>query len=328
MIDGFGREVSYLRLSVTDRCNMRCVYCMPNGMAFTPKQNILSLEELAEVAGAFVTLGVTKIRLTGGEPLMRRDVMWLVERLGAHLKSGDLGELTMTTNGSRLSEFAIPLFKAGVRRVNVSLDTLDDERFTKITKGGRLDDVLTGIQAARDADIQVKINCLALRGTNEDEFDDLVRWCGQQKFDLSFIEVMPMGDIGCRRVDQFVPLTDVRERLEATWSFQDTDFSTGGPSRYVRVRETGCLVGFISPLSKNFCAGCNRVRLTSDGRLFTCLGNEGAVDLRGRIREGVPATEAILSAIRNKPDGHRFDYDARESEALGETARTMNVTGG
>ncbi|HEV2301175.1 MAG TPA: GTP 3',8-cyclase MoaA [Stellaceae bacterium] len=330
MIDPFGRTISYLRVSVTDRCDFRCVYCMAEEMTFLPKAELLTLEELDRVCGAFIRQGVRKLRLTGGEPLVRRDIMTLFGALGRHVAAGDLDELTLTTNGSRLARYAEELRACGVRRVNVSLDTLDPAKFTEITRRGRLEVVLDGLQAAKCAGLAVKINTVALRGVNEDEFDELVAWTGEEGFDLVFIEVMPMGDIGGEnRLDQYLPLSLVRARLERRWTLEDSDYRTGGPARYVRVRETGRRLGFITPLTHNFCESCNRVRLTCTGTLYMCLGQEDAADLRTPLRqsEGDELLEAaIAEAIARKPRGHDFIIDRRHNRPA--LARHMSVTGG
>jgi cyclic pyranopterin phosphate synthase len=330
MIDPFGRTITYLRVSVTDRCDFRCVYCMAEEMNFLPKKELLTLEELDRVCGAFVRLGVRKLRLTGGEPLVRRDIMTLFRSLGRHLGTGALDELTLTTNGSQLARYADELREAGVRRVNVSVDTLDAEKFTAITRRGRLDQVLDGLAAAKRAGLAVKINTVALRGVNEDELDDLVAWCGDEGFDLVIIEVMPMGDIGGEnRLDQYLPLSVVRAHLQRRWTLDETDYRTGGPARYLTVRETGRRLGFITPLTHNFCESCNRVRLTCTGTLYMCLGQEDAADLRTPLRqsEGDEAVEAaIREAIARKPKGHDFIIDRRHNRPS--VSRHMSVTGG
>ncbi|HVC53691.1 MAG TPA: GTP 3',8-cyclase MoaA [Stellaceae bacterium] len=330
MIDPFGRHITYLRVSVTDRCDFRCVYCMAEEMDFLPKREVLTLEELDRVCSAFVRLGVRKLRLTGGEPLVRRNIMGLFRAIGRHLESGALDELTLTTNGSQLARYAGELYDCGVRRVNVSLDTLDPAKFTEITRRGRLDQVLAGLDAAKRAGLQVKINTVALRGVNDLELDDLVAWAGDQGFDLVFIEVMPMGDIGGEtRLDQYLPLSLVRARLQRRWTLDETDYRTGGPARYATVRETGQRLGFITPLTHNFCESCNRVRLTCTGTLYMCLGQEDAADLRAPLRqsEGDEAVErAIREAITRKPKGHDFVIDRRHNRPA--LARHMSVTGG
>ncbi|MGD9743475.1 MAG: GTP 3',8-cyclase MoaA, partial [Dongiaceae bacterium] len=272
MLDPYGRTISYLRVSVTDRCDFRCVYCMAEDMTFLPKSEILTLEELDRLCTAFVRLGVRKLRLTGGEPLVRRNVMTLIRALGRHLESGALEELTLTTNGSQLAKHAADLAAIGVKRVNVSVDSLDETKFRAITRWGKLPQVLEGIAAARRAGLAVKINTVALKGVNDDEFDRLVTWCGAEGHDLTFIEVMPMGDIGDDRLEQYLPLSLVRARLAERWTLSEIDYRTGGPARYVRVAETGGRIGFITPLTHNFCESCNRVRLTCTGQLYMCLG--------------------------------------------------------
>ncbi|MDF2764044.1 MAG: cyclic pyranopterin phosphate synthase [Rhodospirillales bacterium] len=330
MRDPFGREITYLRVSVTDRCDFRCVYCMAEDMTFLPKSEILSLEELDRVCSAFVGLGVRKLRLTGGEPLVRRDIMTLFRSLGRHLKTGALDELTVTTNGSQLARHAEALREAGVRRVNVSLDTLDPAKFAAITRWGKLEKVLAGIEAAKQAGLQIKINTVALKGVNEDEVDRLIAWCGAEGFDLTFIEVMPMGEIGGdARLDQYLPLSLLRSRLAKSWTLDEIDHRTGGPARYVRVRETGGRLGFITPLTHNFCESCNRVRLTCTGTLYMCLGQEDAADLRAPLRrsEGDEALiAAIQEAISRKPKGHDFIIDRRHTRPA--VSRHMSVTGG
>ncbi|HTZ35250.1 MAG TPA: GTP 3',8-cyclase MoaA [Stellaceae bacterium] len=330
MIDPFGRTISYLRVSVTDRCDFRCVYCMAEEMTFLPKRELLTLEELDRVCSAFVRLGVRKLRLTGGEPLVRRDIMTLFRSLGRHLDAGALDELTLTTNGSQLARYAAELRDCGVRRVNVSLDTLDPAKFTAITRRGRLDQVMAGLAAAKRAGLQVKINTVALRGINEDELDDLVAWCGGEGFDLVLIEVMPMGDIGGEtRLEQYLPLSLVRARLQRRWTLDDSDYRTGGPARYATVRETGGRLGFITPLTHNFCESCNRVRLTCTGTLYMCLGQEDAADLRTPVRQSegdAPLEDAIREAIARKPKGHDFIIDRRHQRPA--IARHMSVTGG
>jgi cyclic pyranopterin phosphate synthase len=329
MIDPFGRHISYLRVSVTDRCDFRCVYCMAEDMTFLPKAEILSLEELDRLCSAFIRLGVRKLRLTGGEPLVRRNVMSLVRSLGRHRASGALDELTLTTNGSQLARFADELSDCGVERINVSLDTLDPEKFAAITRWGKLAVVKDGLAAAKRAGIAVKINTVALKGVNDDEFDRLIGWCGDEGFDLVFIEVMPMGEIGETRVDQYLPLSLVRARLQKNWSLGESDYRTGGPARYYTVGETGHRVGFITPLTHNFCESCNRVRVTCTGTLYMCLGQEDAADLRAplRLSEGDELLDAAIhEAIARKPKGHDFIIDRRHSRPA--VSRHMSVTGG
>ncbi|WP_395458429.1 GTP 3',8-cyclase MoaA [Azospirillum melinis] len=330
LVDPFGRKVEYLRVSVTDRCDLRCVYCMAEDMSFLPKAEVLTLEELDRLCSAFVKLGTRKLRLTGGEPLVRRDVMRLIHSLGRHIKAGDLDELTLTTNGTMLFKHAAGLYEAGVRRINVSLDTLDPHKFQAITRWGKLDKILGGIQAAKDAGLKIKINTVALKGVNDDEIHRMVAWCGEQGFDLTFIEVMPMGDIGeGARLDQYWPLTMLKAELQTRWTLTESDHRTGGPARYVRVEETGQRVGFITPLTHNFCESCNRVRLTCTGTLYMCLGQEDAADLRTPLRvsdEDGPLIDAVREAITRKPKGHDFIIDRRhQGPAVG---RHMSVTGG
>ena len=329
LIDPFGRAVNYLRVSVTDRCNYRCVYCMAEDMTFLPKSDLLTLEELDRVCSAFVRRGVDKIRLTGGEPLVRRGIMTLIRSLGRHLETGALRELTLTTNGSQLVKYADDLVAAGVRRINVSLDTLDPEKFQQATRWGKLDEVLAGIAAAKAAGLEIKINAVALKGLNETEFDRLIEWCGEQGFDLTLIETMPVGEISLDRVDQYLPLSRVREQLAKNWTLQETDYQTGGPARYDVIRETGKRIGFITPLSHNFCESCNRVRLTCTGTLYMCLGQDDAADLRTPLRasEGDDLLlDAIDAAIGRKPKGHDFVIDRRDAQPA--VARHMSVTGG
>ncbi len=327
MIDPFGRAITYLRVSVTDRCDLRCVYCMAEDMTFLPKAEVLSLEELERVCAAFIRLGTRKLRLTGGEPLVRRGVMTLIERLGARLGEG-LDELTLTTNGTQLAKHAQGLRDAGVRRVNVSLDTLDPARFARITRWGKLDQVLGGIAAAKAAGLHVRINAVALKGENEDELGDLLAWAGGEGHDLCLIETMPMGDVGEDRTDQYLPLSIVRARLRTRFTLTETAFATGGPARYFDVAETGTRVGFITPMTHNFCESCNRVRLTCTGTLYLCLGQDDAADLRGVLRSGAPddaLDAAIRAAIRQKPLGHDFVIDRTSKPAV---ARHMSLTGG
>jgi len=331
LIDPFARAITYLRVSVTDRCDFRCVYCMSEDMTFLPKAEILSLEELDRLCSAFIRLGVRKLRITGGEPLVRRDIMWLFRRLGRHLQGGGLEELTLTTNGSQLARYAEELHAVGVRRINVSLDTLDPQKFVAITRWGKFDKVMQGLEAAKATGLKIKINTVALKGVNDGEIHDLVQWCGEQGFDLTFIEVMPMGDIGTEmRLDQYWPLTEVRRELERRWTLDESSHRTGGPARYMTCRETGGRIGFITPLTHNFCESCNRVRLTCTGTLFMCLGQEDAADLRSPLRasEGDEVLEqAIREAIARKPKGHDFVID-RIKGAQGVSSRHMSTTGG
>ena len=330
MIDPFGRHVTYLRVSVTDRCDFRCVYCMAEDMTFLPKAEVLTLEELDRLCSAFVGLGVRKLRLTGGEPLVRRNIMSLFRALGRHLRTGALDELTVTTNGSQLARYADELVACGVRRVNVSVDTLDHAKFAEITRWGRLDQVLGGLEAAKRAGLQVKINAVALKGVNDRELDRMIGWCGEEGFDLTLIEVMPMGDIGGeQRIEQYLPLSVVRADLAKRWTLEDIDHRTGGPARYVRVKETGGRLGFITPLTHNFCESCNRVRLTCTGTLYMCLGQNDAADLRTPLRQSEsdgPLLAAIGAAIERKPKGHDFIIDRRHAAPA--VPRHMSVTGG
>ncbi len=329
MTDPFGRTIRYLRVSVTDRCDLRCFYCMSEDMTFLPKSDLLSLEELDRLCSAFIAKGVRKLRLTGGEPLVRRNVMSLVRSLSRHLDTGALDELTLTTNGSQLEKFAAELKDCGVRRINVSLDTLDAAKFRAITRWGDLDKVLRGIEAARAAGLKVKINAVALKNMNEDEVPSLMEWAHGKDMDLTLIEVMPMGDIGEGRIDQYVPLSMLRARLAARYTLTDLDESSGGPARYVRVSETGGKLGFITPMTHNFCESCNRVRITCTGTLHTCLGHEDASDLRKPLRAS-PDNELLSAAIDRaiglKPKGHDFIIDRRHNRPS--VSRHMSVTGG
>ena len=330
LIDPFSRAITYLRVSVTDRCDFRCVYCMSENMNFLPKADLLTLEELDKMCTAFISQGVEKLRITGGEPLVRRNIMEFFNSISRHLKTGALKELTLTTNGSQLHRFAEQLAEIGIKRINVSLDTLNEEKFSQITRWGRLVQVLKGIDAALAAGIKIKINTVALKDFNEDELEKIVKWCANRKMDLTFIEVMPMGDIGNEnRLNQYWPLSDLRKRLTKTWTLKDTDEQTGGPARYVRVYETGQKIGFITPMTHNFCESCNRVRLTCTGELYQCLGQEDQVDLRKVLRKNSeiePLLEAIHNAISKKPKGHDFDY-SRQSIS-GQMSRHMSHTGG
>ncbi len=329
MIDPHGRTVTYLRVSVTDRCDFRCHYCMSEDMTFLPKSDVLSLEELDRVCSAFVKKGVRKLRLTGGEPLVRRNIMSLVRSLGRHIESGALDELTLTTNGSQLAKYAAELVDSGVKRINVSLDTLDPDKFAKITRWGKLDQVLKGLDAASRAGLKVKINAVAVAGFNEDELSALVGWCGERDFDVTFIETMPLGDIGGKRADQYLPLDRVRETLAHDWTLIDSTHATGGPSRYVNVAETGNRIGFITPMTHNFCATCNRVRLTCTGTLYMCLGQDDAADLRTPMRasEGDDLLEAAIDeAISRKPKSHEFKIEAGDGAPA--VTRHMSTTGG
>ena len=329
LVDPFGRGIEYLRVSVTDRCDFRCVYCMSEHMTFLPKKDLLSLEELDRLCSAFIARGVRKLRLTGGEPLVRKNIMWLIQSLGRHLKSGALQELTLTTNGSQLEKYATDLTAAGVRRINVSLDTLDPVKFKAVTRWGELPTVLRGIKAAEDAGLKVKINAVALKGVNEHEIEDLVRFAHGRGADVTLIETMPLGDIDGDRTDQYLPLSVVRARLMDHFTLEDSPYRTGGPARYVTAKETGGRIGFITPLTHNFCESCNRVRLTCTGTLYMCLGQDDAADLRAPLRAhpGDAALQAaITEAISRKPKGHDFIIDRRTAKPA--VSRHMSVTGG
>lgn len=329
LIDPYGRSVTYLRVSVTDRCDFRCVYCMSENMTFLPKQDLLTLEELERLCSAFVRRGVRKLRVTGGEPLVRKNILSLFRSLSRHLEAGTLDELTLTTNGSQLAKYAAELKACGVERINLSLDTLDPVKFKAITRWGDLATVLDGLAAAERAGLKVKINAVALKGVNEDEFDDLVRFAHRRGADLTFIETMPLGDIGGDRTDQYLPLSIVRARLMARWTLDDIPYRTGGPARYVQVRETGGRIGFITPMTHNFCESCNRVRLTCTGTLYMCLGQDDATDLRAPLRasgDDALLMEAIDAAIARKPKGHDFVIDRKTRRPA--VARHMSVTGG
>ncbi len=329
LVDPFGRHVSYLRVSVTDRCDFRCVYCMSENMSFLPKADLLSLEELDRLCSAFISRGVKKLRLTGGEPLVRKGIMTLVESLSRHLKSGALEELTFTTNGSQLAKYAIDLARHGVKRINVSVDTLDAAKFKEITRWGELPKVLDGIKAAQDAGIAVKLNAVALKGVNEHEIPSMIAWAHERKMDFTLIETMPLGDIDGDRTDQYLPLSQVRAALMEQFTLEDIAYKTGGPARYVHVAETGGRLGFITPLTHNFCESCNRVRLTCTGKLYMCLGQNDEADLRAPLRasEGNELLlRAIDEAIGRKPKGHDFVIDREHNKPA--VARHMSVTGG
>ena len=329
LIDPFGRHVSYLRVSVTDRCDFRCVYCMAEDMTFLPKRDLLTLEELDRMCSTFIDEGVSKIRLTGGEPLVRKGIMTLVQSLSRHLKSGALEELTLTTNGSQLARFADELAANGVRRINVSVDTLDDAKFRTITRWGELAKVKDGLAAAQKAGLGIKINAVALKGVNDGEIPEMIRWAHGQGMDLTLIETMPLGDIDGDRTAQYLPLSQVRASLMDQFTLEDIAYKTGGPARYVQVKETGGRLGFITPLTHNFCESCNRVRLTCTGTLYMCLGQEDAADLRAPLRasEGNELLRsAILEAIGRKPKGHDFIIDREHNKPA--VARHMSVTGG
>ena len=331
LIDPFNRKINYLRISVTDRCDFRCVYCMSEKMQFLPKKDLLTLEELDKICSVFIEMGITKLRITGGEPLVRRNIYSFFKSISRHLITGDLKELTLTTNGSQLKKFARPLFDLGVKRVNISLDTLNPEKFKKITRWGKLDQVLEGIQEAKEAGLAIKINQVALKKTNQDELNKFIQWCGDEGFDLTFIEVMPMGDFGEEdRLDQYWSLKDLRVELEKKWTLKDLSLNTGGPARYSEIMETGQKVGFITPLTHNFCESCNRVRMTCTGQLFMCLGQEEDADLRSALREGLDndhlLRKRIMEAVDRKPKGHDFNYSRKKIS--GQMSRFMSHTGG
>ena len=329
LIDPFGRTVDYLRVSVTDRCDYRCVYCMSENMTFLPKKDLLTLEELDRLCSAFIERGVRKLRLTGGEPLVRKNILHLLRSLSRHLDSGALDELTLTTNGSQLSRHAKELYECGVRRVNVSLDTLRKDRFTQITRWGRLEQVMQGLDAATQAGLSVKINAVALKDVNEHDIPDMLQWAHDQNYGFTLIETMPLGEIEEDRTDQYLPLSKVREQLESQFTLTDLDYKTGGPARYVRVEETGGTLGFITPLTHNFCESCNRVRLTCTGTLYMCLGQDDKADLRQALRSSESNTslhQAIDEAISRKPKGHEFQIERRGASPA--VSRHMSVTGG
>ena len=329
LVDPFGRAVDYIRISVTDRCDFRCVYCMAEEMTFLPKKDLLTLEELEQVCRTFMSMGTRRIRLTGGEPLVRRNIIQLIRNLGAEVKSGQLDELTITTNGSQLTKMADDLAEAGVRRLNVSIDTLDAHKFKLITRWGDLDKVLDGMKAARDSGLSIKLNAVALKGVNEDELVDMVAWAGDQGYDMTIIEVMPMGDIGNEtRVDQYLPVSVVRSRLAKRFTLTDSDYVSAGPARYVNVAETGRRLGFITPLTHNFCESCNRIRMTCTGQLYLCLGQDDSADLALALRSGGKEAlkSAIIGAISRKPLGHDFMIDRGSPNQA--VSRHMSVTGG
>ena len=329
MIDPFGRTVSYLRVSVTDRCDFRCVYCMAEDMTFLPKREVLSLEELDRLCSAFIDKGVRKLRLTGGEPLVRKNIMGLIRSLSRHLDSGALEELTITTNGSQLARFADELRACGVKRINVSIDTLDPQKFKTVTRWGDLGKVMDGIRAAREAGLAIKVNMVALKGVNEHEIVPMMHWCHENGHDLTLIETMPLGEINEDRTDQYLPLDRVRAMIAENHSLQDIPYKTGGPARYVQVRETGGRVGFITPMTHNFCESCNRVRVTCTGMLYMCLGQEDSADLRAALRASESDEllhQAIDEAIGRKPKGHDFIIDRNKPQVS--VSRHMSVTGG
>lgn len=328
LVDAFQRRISYLRLSVTDRCDLRCTYCMPERMTFLPKREVLTLEELYELATGFIDRGVTKLRITGGEPLVRRDIIDLFTALGRRLNHG-LKELTLTTNATQLAGHADALAKAGVRRVNISLDTLDRARFAELTRRDALPQVLDGIAAAKEAGLKVKLNAVALKGVNEDELPDLIAWAHQRGHDVTLIEVMPLGDVEEERLDQYLPLDTVRKSLERDWTLAESDHATGGPARYFDIAETGGRLGLITPHTHNFCDGCNRLRVTATGQLYPCLGGSERVDLRAALRSNAPAenlAKALDTAMMIKPEKHHFRMDQRGADPA--VARHMSMTGG
>jgi len=329
MIDAHGRQITYLRVSVTDRCDFRCVYCMAEDTVFVPKAEVLSLEELDRLCSAFVRRGVRKLRITGGEPLVRRDIMQLFRSLSRHLDSNALDEMTLTTNGSQLARYAGDLREAGVRRINVSIDSLDPDKFARITRRGRLEDALAGLRAAKSAGLRVKINTVALKHVNDDEFDRLIEWCGVEGFDLCLIETMPLGDIDGDRTAHYLPLTAVRRQIEQRWTLIDSTYRTGGPARYTEIVETGQRLGFITPLTHNFCESCNRMRVTCTGMLYMCLGQDDSADLRAPLRAStsdIPLTAAIDEALSRKPRGHDFVIDREHARPA--LSRFMSATGG
>ena len=328
LIDSFQRKISYIRVSVTDRCDFRCVYCMSEDMEFLPKKDVLSLEELDRLCNTFIDLGVKKLRITGGEPLVRKNIMQLFSNLGNKIGQG-LEELTLTTNGSQLARYAKDLFDNGVKRINVSLDSLDKNKFKKITRNSDFNKVVKGIMAAKNAGLKIKINTVALKGINDNEILDLVKWCGENKFALTFIEVMPMGEIGEKRIDQYMPLTEVRSLIKTRYSITDDPLKTGGPAKYVHCHETDQKIGFITPLTHNFCEACNRVRITCTGKMYMCLGQEDKEDLKKPLRESENndlLKKVIYKAILRKPKGHDFVIERKKDEKF--VPRHMNVTGG
>ncbi|MEE9273438.1 MAG: GTP 3',8-cyclase MoaA [Robiginitomaculum sp.] len=329
LTDSFGRNITYLRLSLTDRCDLRCFYCMAEHMVFLPKQDLLSLEELAQVADAFIARGVRKIRLTGGEPLVRKGFMTLVQHLSGHLEKGRLDEITLTTNATQLHRFAVPLKEAGVNRINISLDSLDPLAFNRITRGGNLTQVLQGIEAGLQAGLKLKLNTVALKNDNAQDIPNMISWAHEHGIDLTLIEVMPLGETGEKRLDQYIPLSEIREQLDKHWTLTPTSETTGGPSRYVDIKETGGRLGFISPLSQNFCAGCNRMRVTCTGKIYMCLGHNDHLDLRAPLRGDTPQQDLNIllnKAMRTKPERHNFEISKENN--ISALSRHMSVTGG
>lgn len=327
--DSFGRKITYLRMSLTDRCDLRCFYCMAEHMVFLPKKDLLTLEELATLADSFIARGVRKIRLTGGEPLVRKGFMTLVRHLAKHKEAGRLDEITLTTNATQLHRFAVPLKAAGVERINISLDSLDPLHFNRITRGGNLTRVLEGIDAGLDADLKLKINTVALKSDNAHDIPAMTKWAHARGMDITLIEVMPLGETGEKRIDQYIPLTEIRDNLDAQWTLRDTDESTGGPARYSHIEETGGRIGFISPLSRNFCAGCNRMRVTCTGKIYMCLGQNDHLDLRAALRGGNPNEDLnylLDQALMRKPERHNFEIREQNNDPA--LSRHMSVTGG
>ncbi len=329
MQDRFGRDISYLRLSVTDRCNFRCNYCMSENMTFLPRSEVLSIEELIRLSDVFIELGVKKIRITGGEPLVRQGLLKLFESLKLKLDAEQLEEVTLTTNGLLLDKFAMPLAENGVKRINVSLDTLNAERFRKLTRSGDFQQVVKGIEAATRVGLKIKLNAVALKGVNDDEWHEMLKYCGDHGYDLTFIESMPMGDIGNLRAEHFMPVDEVKQQLDESWTLLPSTYKTGGPARYYDVQETGQRLGFITPYTHNFCESCNRVRLSCTGQLYLCLGQDDMVDLKPSVRESSDndlIKKAILDAIKIKPRGH--DFDAERLSDGAQVVRFMSHTGG
>ncbi len=328
LIDPFQRKISYVRISVTDRCDFRCTYCMSEEMQFLPKKDLLSLEELERLCDALIELGVKKIRITGGEPLVRKNILHLINGVGKKIGKG-LEELTVTTNGSQLDKYAKDLLSAGVRRINISLDSLNKKKFKQITRNGDFDKVIRGIMAAKKAGLKIKINTVALKGINDDEILNLINWCGENKFSLTFIEVMPMGEIGEKRIDQYMPLTEVRNLIQKKYSISEDSFRSAGPAKYVHCHETDQKIGFITPHTHNFCELCNRVRITCTGEMYMCLGQQDKADLKKPLRKSENnqlLKDVIYEAISRKPKGHDFVIERKKNESF--VPRHMNVTGG
>ena len=332
LIDPFNRHITYLRLSVTDRCDLRCTYCMPEKMTFLNKKEVLSFEEMYRLCSGFIQLGIKKIRITGGEPLVRKGIMDFFEMLSPHLSS-QLEELTLTTNGTQLNKYASQLYANGVRRINISLDTLDPKKFKNITRIGSLQDVLLGIEAAKDANLKIKINCVALKNINDDEVDEFINWCVKKDFDLTFIETMPMGDIGNEtRLNHFLSLDELKKSISSKFKLEDISFSSGGPAKYSRIKGSDIKLGFITPLSHNFCSSCNRIRIDATGVLHHCLGQSNSLDFRKILRDPLSKKSDLLENIKNsvnqKPEKHSFAYDFSEENIKGQINRHMSLTGG